>query len=156
SAFGEMDELRLSNIARTHFDTIISGPDLAATSLAWNTAQGGVDFGYTISGADLPKATTAALYWSTDTTFDSIQDTLIPGSVTTTQTAARTDPYPVHIDASTLGSPPTEAKYLLAVVDPDNTIAELDEPNYPNDFGSNNVRPLQLSDIQMLAATATD
>ena len=113
-------------------------PDLAVTNPTWNTANGGVDFGYTISGADLTKATTAALYWSADTTFDA-GDTLITGSVTPTQTA-QTPPgtsVPVHVDAAALQNtpPPTGTKYLLAVVDPPDAanpqgqIVESDETN---------------------------
>jgi hypothetical protein len=107
-------------------------PDLAVTPPTWNTNNGGVDFGYTITGADLTKPTTAALYWSTDTTFDA-GDTLITGSVTPTQTA-QTPPgssVPVHIDAAALQNtpPPTGTKYLLAVVDPNDTVTESDETN---------------------------
>ncbi len=123
---------------------------------AWNTAQGGADFGYTISGVDLTQPTTAALYWSADTNFDPTQDTLIAGSVTTTQTAASPDPYPIHVDAASLGTPPAGARYLLAVVDPDNTVAESDEPNYPNDFGANNVQFLAYDPITMDSATSPD
>ncbi len=115
-----------------------SGPDLAATSLAWDTAQAGVDFGYTISGSDLTQPTTAALYWSADTTFNPSgpnQDTLAYS--TTTQTAVRTNPYPVHVDASALGMPPAGAKYLLAVLDPNNTITESNETNNTSAWRSN-------------------
>ncbi|MFI5455559.1 MAG: LamG-like jellyroll fold domain-containing protein, partial [Isosphaerales bacterium] len=107
---------------------ISSVTDLAATSLAWNTTKGGVDFGYTISGSDLSQPTTTALYWAPDPTFDPSGDTLIPGSVTTTATAVGTYG-PIHFDAVTLGTPPSGAKYLLAVVDPNNTIPESDETN---------------------------
>ncbi len=103
-----------------------SQPDLAVAPPTWTAGQG-VNVGYTISGADLPTATTAALYWSADATFDPSQDTLIAGSVTTTQTAQGT--YSIHVNASTLGTPPTGAKYLLAVVDPNNTVSESDETN---------------------------
>ena len=125
--------------------------DLAATSLAWNATRGGVDFSYAISGANLTQASTAALYWSADATFDASQDTLIPASVTTTQTAIGA--YPVPIDAATLGQPTQGAKYLLAVVDPGNTVAESDEPNHPTDFGANNVKSLQLPDIALQGAS---
>jgi hypothetical protein len=131
-------------------------PDLAMIQPTWNAAQGGVDLGYTISGADLAQPTTSALYWSADTTFDPSQDTVIPGSVTTTRTA-QTPPgtsVPVHVDAAALATmaPPIGTKYLLAVVNPPGPdhIPESDESNGddPNDTAS-----LPLSDIQMLAAT---
>ncbi len=95
-------------------------PVIAVNSLSWDTTQGGVDFGYTISNANLPQPTTAALYWAPTATFDSTQDTLIPGSVFTTATAAQTDPYTGHIDAATIGTPPPGTEDLLFVVDPNN------------------------------------
>ena len=101
-------------------------PDIAATSLSWDTTQGGVDYGYTISNANLPQPTTAALYWVPTATFDSTQDTLIPGSVFTTATAAQTDPYTGHIDAPTVGTPPPGTEDLLFVVDPTNLISPAD------------------------------
>ena len=52
-------------------------PDLVATSLAWDTAQGGVDFSYAVEGSDLTQDTTAALYWASGTT----PDTRIGGPV---------------------------------------------------------------------------
>ena len=133
-----------------------TAPDLAVTQPIWNTAQGGVDFGYTISGADLTQPTTAAYYWSTDTTFDPSQDTLILGSVTTTQTA-QTPPgtsVPVHVDAAALATmaPPTGTKYLLAVVDPNNAVAESDEPN--GTIGANNVQFAAYDPIKMDSATS--
>jgi hypothetical protein len=101
-------------------------PDIAATSLNRDAAHGGVGYGYTISNADLPKPTTAALYWAPTSTFDPAQDTLIPGSVFTTATAAQSDPYTGHIDAATVGTPPPGAKDLLFVVDPSNVISPAD------------------------------
>jgi hypothetical protein len=132
----------------------LASPDLSVTQPTWTAGQG-VDFSYTISGADLPRATTAALYWSADTNFDPNQDTLIPGSVTPTQTVARTDPYPVHVDASAIAAtpPPPGTKYLLAVIDPNNSVAESDEPNYPNDFGKDNVMSLGVPDVTIASAT---
>ena len=102
--------------------------DLIANSVTWNGAEGGVDFSYSITGADLPEPTTAALFWSPVSTFDASQDTLILGSVTSTNTAVGAYG-PIHVDAATVGTAPADAKYLLAVVDPDNTIDETDETN---------------------------
>ena len=67
-----------------------------------------MDFGYTISNADLPQPTTAALYWAPDKTFNADQDTLIKGSVTDTQTA-QTPPntsVPIHVSAAVLQGTP--------------------------------------------------
>jgi hypothetical protein len=127
-ADGNLDTRNSPIVSTIEFHLTKPQPDLVATPPTWSTTQGGVDFGYTISGADLPQATTAAMYWAPDTTFDPLQDTLISGSVTTTQTAVGTYG-PIHVDAATLGTPPSGTRYLLAVVDPDNTVTESDETN---------------------------
>jgi hypothetical protein len=116
---------------------------IAATSLTWDTSQGGVDYEYTIS-SDLPNPTTAALYWAPTATFDSTQDTLIPGSVFTTATAAQNGPYTGHIGTATIGTPPPRAKDLLFVVDPTNLISPADPSK---------VASLALSDIAATSLT---
>ena len=47
-------------------------PDLAVTQPSWNITNGGLDYGYTISGADLQQPTTIDLDWASGTTPDSI------------------------------------------------------------------------------------
>ena len=101
-------------------------PIVAATSLTWDTTNGGVDYRYAISNANLPQATTAALYWAPSASFDPTQDTLISGSIFTTATAAQTAPYTGNIDAATIGTPPPGAQDLLFVVDPNNLISPAD------------------------------
>jgi len=111
-------------------------PDLAVTQPVWSADQG-VNFSYTISGADLPQPTTVGLYWSTDTTFDPSgpnQDTLAYS--TTTQTAQSQTPYSVHVDPSQITAAPSGAKYLLAVIDPDDSVAESDDPNDTNNIAA--------------------
>jgi hypothetical protein len=119
-------------------------PDLATTSLGWNSARGGVDFTYTISGADLPQPATGALYWSTDPNFNAGQHTRIDASVITTATKAQNDPYTGHIDASMIGTPPTDAsyKYLLFVVNANDGVTESDGP-FAKD--PNNVQAIQIA-----------
>ena len=95
---------------------------ITPTAPNW-AGDGGLDYGYTISNANLPQATTEALYWAPVTTFDSSQDTLIPDSVLNTQTAAGTYG-PFHVTPAQLGAPPEGAKYLLAVADPDHTVSQ--------------------------------
>jgi hypothetical protein len=130
--------------------------DLAVTSLAFNAAQGGVDFGNTISGADLPKPTTVGLYWSADDYFDKGQDrnAFVKGPIATQTAQTTRGPVPLHVDRSDLTAPPPDAKYLLAVIDPDNTVAESDELN--GQMGANNVRSLRYHDIAMTSATTED
>jgi hypothetical protein len=119
--------------------TIATAPDIAPTSLTWNTTQSGVDFAYKVTGAPLPKDTTAMLYWASGTTTDTILEpatTPIPIPQTTPPDQIKT----VHLaPADFPGGPAPGAKYLLAVVDPDNLVAESDE--------TNNVVALALPDL---------
>ena len=117
-------------------------PDLSVTPPTWTAGQG-VDFTYTISGADLTQAATVGLYWSTDMTYDDGQDE----AAFTTLTQTATGSYTVSPTRDNLTPPPPGTQYLLAVVDPSNAVAESDEPNHPGEFGSNNVRSLQLPDL---------
>jgi hypothetical protein len=85
--------------------------------------EGGVDYGYTISNADLPEATTVDLYWASGTT----PDTEIGDPIATTTTDKSTGGYgPFHVAASILSNQPAGARYLLAVADPDNTLSPAD------------------------------
>jgi hypothetical protein len=108
---GGIDEVAYYSYALTsaqvqaHYKAGTELPAIAATSLTWDTTQGGVDYGYTISNADLPQATTAALYWAPDNTFDATQDIRIDASVFTTATAAQPTPYGGNISAATIGTP---------------------------------------------------
>ncbi len=122
-------------------------PVIAANSLSWDTTQDGVDYGYTISNANLPQQTTAALYWAPTATFDPTQDTVIPGSVFTTATAAQTDPYTGHIDAASIGTPPPGAKDLLFVVDPNNLLGTFSD--------SSSVRSIPIQGIELVTLDKT-
>jgi hypothetical protein len=127
----------------------VSATDIAATKLEWNTAQGSVDFSYKVSGEALPKDTTAMLYWASGTTPDTILEpatTPIPIPHTTPLDQIQT----VHLaPADFPGGPAPGAKYLLAVVDPDNRIDEGATGE------ANNVKELTIPDITMLSAQLT-
>jgi len=116
-----------------------------------------VDYAYTINGSDLPQAATAALYWSSDTSFDPSgpnQDTLAYS--TTTQTAQSQTPYSVHVDPSQFTAvPPVGTKYLLVVINPPgaNHIPESDETN-GND--PNNIQFVAYDPIAAISATSPD
>lgn len=101
----------------------IQKPDLAATSLAWNIGQSGVDFSYAVSGVPLTQDTTAALYWSRGTTLD----TAIGAPVYTTRVEQEVGTYgPFYVPSSVLGIPPAEATRLMLVVDPSNLVPEFE------------------------------
>ncbi len=125
--------------------------DIAPTSLTWNAAQGGVDFGYEVTGADLTQDTTAALYWASGTTFADV----IGAPVYDTPIEREVGEYgPFYIPNSVLGKPPPGATHLLLVTDPptatmpNGLIDESDE--------TNNVRALAIPDIVLISATTND
>ena len=119
----------------------LSEPQITATSLEWDANDDGVDYGYTISGADLPQPTTVALDWASGMTVDTaIGD---PIDSEPTQTAQGT--YSVDVPGSAFGPPPPNAKYLIAVADPNNTIAQ--------ENGVSNVQALALPDITVTQPT---
>jgi hypothetical protein len=127
---GGIDEVAYYSSALTstqiqqHYKAGAEVPDIVPTSLTWDTAQGGVNFAYKVTGATLPKDATAMLYWASGTTTDTILEpatTPIPIPHTTPLDQIQT----VHLaPADFPGGPAPGAKYLLAVVDPDNQIDE--------------------------------
>ena len=97
-------------------------PNIAATAPSFNPSGGGVNFGYTITGADLPQATTVDLDWASGTTVDTvIGDPIVS---TTTETARGT--YDLQVTPAQLGTPPQGANDLLVVADPDNSVSAAD------------------------------
>ncbi len=115
-------------------------PTIAVMTPTFDTTGGGVEFGYTITGANLPQPTTVALYWASGTTFD----TAIGDPIETEPTQTAEGTYTVDVPTSAFGQPPAGTQYLLAVADPDNTITESDDPN--------NVQVLTLPDIAVTDA----
>jgi GH24 family phage-related lysozyme (muramidase) len=106
--------------------------DITPTSLTLNTSQGGVDFSYRVSGADLSQDTTAALYWARGTSFADV----IGGPVYDTPLSRPVgDHGPFYVPPAVLGTPPPGATHLLLAVDPPSPglpnghIAESDEDN---------------------------
>ena len=95
--------------------------DITPTPLSFDDS-GGVNYGYTISGSDLPQSTTVDLYWAGGTT----TDTEIGAPIATTTTDTAQGAYPLQVSASDLADRPEGAKYLLAVADPDNVISPAD------------------------------
>lgn len=98
--------------------------DLAATKLEWNTAQGGVDLSGKITGAPLPQDTTLQLYWASGTTTDTILKSAT-AAIRIPKTIPVNQEQTLHLAPSDfVNAPPPDAKYLLAVLDPDNKIDE--------------------------------
>jgi hypothetical protein len=130
-----------SQVEITSFSFTQDLPDLVVTPPTWTAGQG-VTFDYTISGTNLAQATKVGLYWSTDDKFDlggPNPDSPAYGPIDT-KTAQGT--YQVPVNHSALTTPPQGTKYLLAVIDPSNAVAESDEPG--GIMGSNNVKPLRV------------
>src|SRR5439155_16999116 len=106
-------------------------------SLAFNASQGGVDFSYRVTGADLPQQTTVGLFWANGPN----QSNII--SQAFSQTADGTlGTHMAHVAATQLVPAPQGATYLLNVVDRGDTI---------NEDPTNNVVPLRLPHIQVIS-----
>jgi len=98
--------------------------DITPTDLAFDTA-GDVNYGYTISSADLSEATTVDLYWASGTT----PNTKIGNPIVTTTTDTAQGTYPLEEPRSDLGIPQAGAEYILAVVDPDGDLPPSENPD---------------------------
>jgi hypothetical protein len=134
------------------FEFVPYEPDLAVTTSVLNKDQS-VDFRYSISGADLSEVPTVGLYWSTDAKYDKSDKLAFP--VDTLQKAQGT--YPVHVRHNQLSAPPAGTQYLLAVINPDVSIPESDNPS-PDDVNQdkNNVQPLLLQSSLTIASPTQD
>ena len=104
------------------FEIDATSPKLEATSPTWNTASGALDYGYTISNANLPVPTTVDLDWASGTTADSV----IGNPIISTTTGMSPGTYPLYASRSQLGTPPAGATNLLVVADPENLVAPAD------------------------------
>lgn len=142
-------------------DISLFGPDndLLASSLAWNTAQAGVDFAYKVAGAEIPqdKSPKAALYWARGESFA----TVIGGPVYEADIERPVGEYgPFYVPTSVIlanspgGARPQDATHLLLVVDPPlSNPPEADDGALPESDGENNIIALEVKpDIAMLSA----
>ena len=113
--------------------------DLVATSLAWDTVNGGVDFQYRIDNGPLPTATAAKLFWATGTNAANIISSA-PVIFTQPMPAGANGPSPlINVPTSALTNPPPGATYVLLELDPDNLLIETTK--------TNNTLALQLPDL---------
>jgi len=123
-------------------------PDIAATSLKWNTTVGGADLSYRVSGAPLPQATTAQLYWAKGPTRNDILKPALTSPVAIPKTSPLNQTVNVHLAPTRFaGDPPSNATHLVMVVNPADVILE--------SLTTNNVRAVSLlSEIKLRDATA--
>ena len=83
-------------------------------SLSWDPNQGGVDFGYQVSGGPLPANSSVDFYWASGPSeADELEDQ--PMIYSSSATGLSTGSYGTYIPASSLGTAPAGAEYLLAV-----------------------------------------
>jgi hypothetical protein len=102
--------------------------DIAATSLQWNTENAGVDAKYSVTGGSLTQATTAALYWATGTTKQTIIGKGGEAYPLALDHPVVVPPHPIPAGTATgdtffvansdLGTPPPGATHLILFVDP--------------------------------------
>jgi hypothetical protein len=91
-------------------------------SLQWD-ANNGVDVAYSISNATTNDATTVDLYWASGNQFSDIIGGPIANANTNVASGTAIGTYgPFNVDATTLGTQPAGATYLLAVADPNNVL----------------------------------
>ena len=83
----------------------------------WDVADGGIDYGFT-SGGKPSEILPVDFYWSANQTFDAGSDTLAASS----KIAPGQSPSSLHIAAASIAAPPSDAQYLLAVLDPNHTV----------------------------------
>jgi hypothetical protein len=114
------------------------GSDIAPTGLTLTPDEASAQFGYTIAGLNTAVATTVDLYWASGKTFADHLGTAIASETVAQNTSAGSyGPFTAAIDWD---NEPPNARYLLVVANPNNTLPETN----PN----NNVGFLQLnSDI---------
>jgi hypothetical protein len=90
-------------------------PDIALGQASLDPTDGGLDFSYTVTGSDLPEATSFAVYWSTNTTLAGA----IGQPIYTAPVQQALGSYgPFDIPPSTLGAIPLGAKDFVIVADP--------------------------------------
>ena len=109
----------------THPFDVMVPPDLAANALNWNSSSGGVDVTYQVGAAPVPVNTTVGFYWGGGPTLVNA----LPAGSLPIPAAQPVGSYTLHIDPTSLATAPIGAKYLLAVLDPQNVIAESNETN---------------------------
>lgn len=132
-----------------------NGTDLVSTQLAWNPTQEGVDFSYQVNGADLPKDTTAALYWASGPTFDPASSVLAYSfPINNDSLKTMGDHGTFTVPASALGLVPITANDLVLVLDPPSeghptgVITESNE--------TNNELAVAIPNVHLLGITTTD
>lgn len=107
---------------------VISAPAVPAptsvlpTNLTWDTVQGGVDFSYQVSGTALSKDVPVAFYWASGPNFatDVLQQLAYTYKIPSGTGSGTSGP--LHLDGSNFTGAPTGTNYLLAVVDPANSL----------------------------------
>ena len=121
-------------------------------TLSFDPQGNGVDVGYIVDGALLPETTTVDLYWASGSAFADVIGEAIPGASQEVAEGSPVGTYgPFHIHATTLGSRPTGATYLLAVADPKNLLG-----NFSEEENVKALRLLQLPGVFVANASTTD
>jgi hypothetical protein len=106
-----------------------AAPDLVANFLRGDIHHAGVDFQYTLTGAQLPKDTTAQFFLASGTTTDTILAPATP-PIPIPQATLVDQPVSLHLaPADFRGPAPDDARYLLGWLDPENLITESRKDN---------------------------
>jgi hypothetical protein len=111
--------------ASTSITALSYNPHILPTSLGFDASLGGVDLAYQVSDSPVLQDTKVSLYWSSTAQFADV----IGGAVFSKDVPAGTmigSNGPYNVPASSLGTPPHGATYLLAVTDPANVLGNFD------------------------------
>jgi hypothetical protein len=124
---GQQTSLSLTASARMTANlswSLEAAPPRIVPSLQSDQKNGGVDLGYTVTGAALPQSTDVALYWASAGDLDHVIGGPIPGrSMTVPAGTVDGSYYPFNnIPLAALGAAPSGATYLLAVADRNNVL----------------------------------
>ena len=94
---------------------------LSPTSLTWDTLLGGADYAYQVSNSPVLLDTKLSLYWSSTNQFTGAMGQSVFSMDIPVGTAIGSYG-PFNVSASSLGTAPSGAAYLLAVADPNNVL----------------------------------
>ena len=101
------------------------GSDLQPTGLHFDSQNGGVSFGYTVTGLNTAVASKASLYWASGTTYDDrIGGPIFTKSIDKGTAAGSYGSFADPVDFNTAQA---GATHLILVTDPDDKLPETDE-----------------------------
>ena len=101
-------------------------PDITLEHVTWDTTgRGGADVSYSVQNTPLRSPTSIAVYWSAT----SDEADIIGEPITTFLSKTATGTYVEALPQSVFASPPPDARQLIVIADPNDTVRESHELN---------------------------